>query len=147
MKKYVIAILLLVMFFLNGICQAAVHSTQENFNIALKQCISALNDTEDYYEVMKRGDDAVIYLRQKDCELLEESLGHFKADGAESLTLLLETKLILQGRGLSLEYYLSAMDAYRAGRIALYEEYRRRLEKSFKEAEIDRKKFRAKYGY
>lgn len=139
--------LLMVMWLPNSIGQAVTHSTQGNFTAALKMCVSALNETEDYYEVMKKGDDAVIYLRQKDCERLEESLGNFKADGAESLTLLLDARLILQGRGMALGYYLSAIEAYRAGKIALYEEYGRRLQKTFKEAENDRKNFRAKYGY
>ena len=71
----------------------------------------------------------------------------YSAKGTESKVCALETRVMLQSRELALGYYLDAMNAYRAGNAGLYEEYGRRMAKSWNEAERDRQNFRNKYGH
>lgn len=150
MKNFFLSALIMLMCVSGGVAQAVNHSTQENFNFVFQICTSAINETADYYDVLKKGNDNVIDLRRRYCKVTEETLSDFmhnSAQGAESKVCVLDTISIIQGRGLILSYYLSAMNAYRAGNMALYEEYRQLLQKSFNEAERDRQNFKAKYGY
>ena len=150
MKKILISMLIILLCVSGNMAQAVVHSTQENFNFVFHICTSAINETSDYYDLLQKGDDNMIDIRRRNCSVLEETLldfSHTHAQGAESTVCVLETILIIQGRGLSLEYYLSAIKAYRAGNMALYEQYKQLLQKYFNEAERDRQNFRNKYGY
>lgn len=150
MKKFLLALMFATICAYCSTAQAVVHSTKENFDFVFQICTSAINETSDYYNLLKKGDDNLIDIRRRNCNVLEETLldfSHTHAQGAESKVCVLDTLLIIQGRGLSLEYYLSAIKAYRAGNMSLYEEYRQMLQKSFNEAERDRQAFRNKYGY
>lgn len=151
MKKFLsVALIFLVMCVSGGVAQAVVHSTRENFNYILKMCVSALKDTDDYVEVIKKGDDKVIALRRQDCDSLQETLEFFmnnSAKGAESMNCILTASCVLMARSAALGYYLDAINAYRAGNSALVEEYRRRMLKANQEAEQFRIEFLNKYGY
>lgn len=150
MKTFLSVALFALICLYGSIVQAVTHSTQENFNHCFKMCISAINETADYIEVLKKGNDEVISMRQQDCSSLAESLGflsNYTAEGAESKICILETRTILLARSLTLGYYLDAMNAYRARNIGLFEEYKRRMAKSSREAEQFRQEFLNKYGY
>lgn len=150
MKHFLSAMLTMFIYAACSIAQAVTHSTQENFNYVLKMCISAIYETDDFADVMRKGNDDVIEIRRQDCWRLEEPIGllsDYSAKGAESRTCALETRVMLQSRGLALGYYLDAMNAYRAGNVGLYDEYGRRMAKAWNEAEKDRQNFRNKYGY
>lgn len=150
MKNFLSTMLVVFICASYNVAQAVEHSTQENFNYVFRTCLSAIYETDDFAEVMRKGNDDVIEIRRQDCWRLEESIGVLSqqtAKGAESRTCALETRVMLQSRGLALGYYLDAMNAYRSGNVGLYDEYGRRMAKAWNEAERDRQNFRNKYGY
>ncbi len=148
-KKFLVIALMTTIILLTDVVQAA-HSTQENFNHILNTCVSALKDTDDYVDVMKKGDDKVISLRRQDCDSLQETLQFFQhnsTEGAESMSYILTARCVLVARSAKLGYYLDAIKAYRSGNSALVEEYKRRMVKANQEAEQYRIKFLNTYGY
>ena len=149
MKKILTVALMTLMLCVVSVAQAA-HSSRENFNHILKVCVSALKETDDYVDVMKKGNDQVIALRRRDCDSLEETLQFFlhnSAEGAESMSCLLKASCVLVARSAALGYYLDVIKAYRAGNSALVEEYKRRMVKANREAEQFRIEFLNTYGY
>ena len=58
-----------------------------------------------------------------------------------------ETIIIIQERGLTLSYYIDAVNAYQTNKMNLYEEYMRKMYAYNKSAEQARQEFRDKYGY
>lgn len=151
MKNFFLAMLTIFICASCSVAQAVTHSTQENFNYVFKMCISAIYETEDYHALLEKGDDDVVVLRMQDCKNHQENLEFFwsngTAQGAESLSIMLETIVIMQSRYATLDYFLEAINAYRMGKVGLYEEYGRRSAKAYAEAERFRQDFRNKYGY
>lgn len=150
MKKFLAVTLIVLICVSGGIAQAVVHSTRENFNYVFKTCISAINETEDYSKLIIDGNYDVALIRRRDCDILEDSIGFLSdnsAEGAESMVCALETRVILQARYAALDYYISALEAGVAGKMNVFEEYKRKMLKSIEEAEQFRQAFRNKYGY
>lgn len=150
MKNFLSTMLVVFICASYNVAQAANHSTQENFNYVFRTCLSAIYETDDFADVMRKGNDDVIEIRRQDCWRLDESMGtllDYSAKGKESIVCVWETRVILVARGTALGYYLDAMNAYRSGNVGLYDEYGRRMAKAWNEAERDRQNFRNKYGY
>ena len=151
MKKSILVTLTTFFVFNFSIAQAVNHSTQENFNYCFQMCVSAINDTEDYADLIMNRNHDVAVIRRQDCNTLKETLEFFwhndSAKGAESLTLMIETTTIILERYLTLDYFISALDAGVAGNMTLFEEYKRKMLQSLESSLRLRQDFKSKYGY
>ena len=151
MKKFFVVAFVILTCISGNRAQAMDHSTQENFNTVFKICYSAINITADYATLINNRNYDVVVIRLQDCTTLENSLGSFwengGAQGAESLDLMLSTRILLQERGLTLSYYIDAVNAYQSNNIALYKECLRKMYGYCKSAEQLRQEIRNKYGY
>lgn len=152
MKKIFMAVILFVVVVSKvSIAQAVTHSSQENFNYCFQMCISALNATEDYADLIVKGKYEIAIIRRQECDNLQKSLEFLwhngSVRGAESLDLMLTSIIILQERYLTLDYFISALDAGVAGNMTLYEEYKQKMLETLESSFKLRQEFRAKYGY
>lgn len=143
------------MLFLMTLCnvrvaQAVTHSTQENFNQVFQNCVSAINETSDYTDLINNANFDVVVIRKEDCARHQNILEFYwkeMSHGKEAGECALLATIIMQERGLTLGYYMDAVDAYRSNRMNLYEEYIRKMYAYNKSAEQARQEFRTKYGY
>lgn len=149
MKKFLTIAVLVAAVFICGIARAEVHSTEDNFAVAMMAAMTAINATDDYFELMSNAPYDVVAQRRQDCERHLSVLKIFMdetAQGKESLNCTLLAMIIMQERGMTLQYFLDTMSAYRSGNQSLFEQYKEETRKMFRQAEESRQEFRNTYG-
>lgn len=150
MKKIFLVALFTAICFYNVVTQAVTHSTQADFNAAWQASITAISETADYVNLINNVDYDVAIVRLQDCNRHQKILEFSWQEaykGKEAVEVALLATIIMQERGATLDYFISAVKAFRANKISLFEEYMKKMSAYNKRAEKSRQEFRVKYGY
>ena len=151
MKKIFAVASIMLLFASCNVAQAVEHSTQEDFNVIWRASVTAINETADYVNLINNVDYDVAVVRLQDCERHEKILEFYWQTpyykGVEVKECALLATIIMQERGPTLDYFISAVNAYRVNKASLFEEYMKKMSTCNKQVEQSRQEFRNKYGY
>lgn len=138
----------MALIYISSVAQAA-QSTAADFNNAFSASVTALDKTADYAKLIKSGDYYSAVECRQDCDSQERILDFIldNVSGAEAIGCAMQASIVVMGRYKTLDYYIHAINAYKANDIANYEKYGRSMATAYQQAEKDRLDFKNKYGY
>lgn len=147
-KKVMVVAMLFITVVFNGLA-GAVQSTQAEFNTALKVSVESLSGTARYAEPINAVDYRGAFKWRDKCYNQSKLIDFWQDNltGQEAQECLMKASIIVTERGHALSYFISAVNAFKAGNRSQYDMYITQMCSYIRNAERERQAFSEKYGY